>query len=207
MIALLFFVSAVTVTADEREACRSYWYVDDFTFGTVPGFTLLTEVPKVPKKYSSFGPPSKRRGRGKIVTTLYSVHSKEALAIIDKVPPAQDMLNELFRCRGFGKKKTIDPLLLETIIAAAIEFEAERVEIISAYRSPKFNDTLAKKGRRVAVESKHTMGRAIDFRLVGTKTSELSKWIWDNFDGGLGTYRNDNFVHIDTGAKRRWRGK
>jgi hypothetical protein len=57
--------------------------------------------------------------------------------------------------------------------------------LISAYRSPKFNDSLAKKGRRVAAESRHTRGEAIDFGLTNVNAENLGKWLWDNFEGGL----------------------
>jgi uncharacterized protein YcbK (DUF882 family) len=66
---------------------------------------------------------------------------------------------------------------------------------------------LAKKGRRVASESKHTEGRAVDFSLEEISAIDLGKWLWAHFDGGVGIYPDDGFVHIDTGGKRKWWGK
>ncbi len=151
----------------------------------------------------------KTRGRGvtPIITTLYNVHEKEAVTIFKNRPLPTKALSELFRCRGFAFQEELDPRLLETMLAAAIEFRSPKVTIISAYRSPKFNDALAKKGRRVARESKHTKGEALDFRLSTITAGKLGAWLWDNFEGGIGTYKGDNFVHIDVGPKRRWQGK
>ena len=89
----------------------------------------------------------------------------------------------------------------------AEHFKAPRVEIISAFRSEKFNDALSKKGRNVADESRHTKGEAIDFKIPGTKVRQVSAWLWEHFVGGLGTYDRDGFIHIDVGPKRKWWGK
>jgi uncharacterized protein YcbK (DUF882 family) len=90
------------------------------------------------------------------------------------------------------------------VLAAAIHFNAPRVEIISAYRTPKFNESLQKKGRQVALNSHHTKGEAIDFALPVAQAKQVGDYIWRTFDGGVGIYSVDNFVHIDVGPKRRW---
>ncbi len=172
---------------------------------SVPG--AAGKTPKVDKVYPAMGPVARRRGLNPLLTTLFNVHSKEALPIFAKQRPSMRALNELFRCRGFAFVKELDPRLFEAVLAAVREFESPRVNIISAYRSPKFNDSLSKKGRRVAAESRHTRGEAIDFGLTTVNAQELGKWLWDNFEGGVGTYKHDNFVHIDVGPKRRWQGK
>ncbi len=171
---------------------------------SVPG--AACETPKVEKTYPAPGPVARRRGLNPLLTTLFNVHSKEALPVFAKQLPSRRVLNELFRCRGFAYVKELDPRLLEAVLAAATKFESPRVNIISAYRSPKFNDSLSKKGRRIAAESRHTKGEAIDFGLTTVNAEELGKWLWDNFEGGVGTYKHDNFVHIDVGPRRRWRG-
>jgi uncharacterized protein YcbK (DUF882 family) len=164
-------------------------------------------IVKVPKTYPVMQRAARRAGLNPILTTLFNVHTREALPVFRNVPPTPEVLADLLRCRGFAVRAEIDPRLIETVLAAAAEFESPRVRIISAFRSPKFNDALAKKGRGVASESKHTRGEAIDFGLVTVKAPVLGKWLWDNFDGGVGTYGNDDFVHIDVGPKRRWSGR
>lgn len=172
---------------------------------SVPGADRKT--PKVEKTYPAMGPVARRRGLNPVLTTLFNVHEKEALPVFANRLPAKRALDEIFRCRGFATVKELDPRLLATVLAAVKEFKSPRVNIISAYRSPKFNDSLAKKGRRVAAESRHTKGEAIDFGLTTVDAQELGKWLWDNFEGGVGTYKHDNFVHIDVGPRRKWRGK
>ena len=172
---------------------------------SIPG--AAREMCKVEKIYPTMGPVARRRGINPLLTTLFNVHSKMALPVFANRIPSRHVLNEIFRCRGFAFVKELDSRLTETVLAAATEFESPRVNIISAYRSPKFNDSLAKKGRRVAAESRHTRGEAIDFGLTTVNAENLGKWLWDNFEGGVGTYKHDNFVHIDVGPRRRWRGK
>ena len=169
--------------------------------------TSILRLPKQPKPYRALWRPSKRRGLRRIVTTLYSVHLHEAVPVLDGQLPPPGVLDRFYRCRGFGTVHPVDPRLTEAVIGAATHFKASRVEVISAFRSPKFNDSLAKKGRHVASESKHTKGMAMDIRIVNTPASDVGKWMYSHFEGGVGTYVGDDFVHIDTGPKRRWRGR
>ncbi|MFO8072783.1 MAG: DUF882 domain-containing protein [Polyangia bacterium] len=160
--------------------------------------------PKAPKSYPPGAPVARRRGLDPPLTTLFNIHEREALPVFRDRRVPEPVLAELFRCRGFGEPGHLDPRLVEMVLDAAEEFEAPRVEIISAYRSPKFNDALAKKGRGVAPESRHTRGEAIDFRLEGTGACEVGRWLWENRDCGVGVYAADDFVHADVGPKRRW---
>ena len=87
---------------------------------------------------------------------------------------------------------------------------AARVEIVSGYRSAKLNEMLRKKGHHVASHSQHSLGHAVDFRLVGVTPAEmhhaLDALAWQ---GGIGQYdgASDLFVHADVGAKRTWKGR
>jgi hypothetical protein len=171
------------------------------------GRTLLSPPLKSAKLFRPDWQPSRRRGRQPMVTTLFNFHSRESIPVLKGNPPPDKVLDEFFRCRGFGSSRRLDPRLLEAVLAAAEHFKAPRAEIISAYRSEKFNDALSKKGRNVADESRHTKGEAIDFSLPGARVRQVSAWLWENFEGGIGTYERDNFIHIDVGPKRRWKGR
>lgn len=97
--------------------------------------------------------------------------------------------------------------LLPAILAAARHFKVSRVEIVSAYRHPKYNLILRKKGHEVARDSEHSHGKAVDFRLPGVEAAALAKWALARRLGGVGTYLRSNFIHIDVGAVRSWSGE
>lgn len=77
-------------------------------------------------------------------------------------------------------------------------------EVISGYRSPQTNKLLRAQGRGVAEHSLHMVGKAIDVRLTGAKTSYLRKAATSLKRGGVGYYAQSDFVHIDTGRVRYW---
>ena len=43
---------------------------------------------------------------------------------------------------------------------------APRIEIVSGFRTPKLNEMRRKKGHHVALHSEHSLGHAVDFRIV-----------------------------------------
>lgn len=79
----------------------------------------------------------------------------------------------------------------------------------SGYRSPKTQEYLASLGHKVAKESFHMKGKAIDIAL-DTKTRVSLNSLKDlslNLKlGGIGYYPNDQFIHLDTGNFRYWNG-
>lgn len=77
-------------------------------------------------------------------------------------------------------------------------------EVISGYRSPKTNEMLRSSGSGVAKKSYHMTGQAIDIRLTDVKTRKLRDIAIRLNAGGVGYYRDSDFVHIDTGPVRRW---
>jgi uncharacterized protein YcbK (DUF882 family) len=85
--------------------------------------------------------------------------------------------------------------------------------LVSGFRSPKLNEMMRKKGRHVASHSQHSLGHAVDFRIVppgstkGIDPRLLEKEIRAlSWDGGVGVYplATDWFVHADVGRNRRW---
>jgi uncharacterized protein YcbK (DUF882 family) len=49
-------------------------------------------------------------------------------------------------------------------------------------------------------------GRAIDVRLAGVGCARLAEEALSMKRGGVGYYNNSDFVHLDTGRFRSWRG-
>jgi len=76
--------------------------------------------------------------------------------------------------------------------------------VISGYRSPQTNAMLADTTSGVAESSLHTKGQAIDIRIPGVPLMRLHKAAVDLKAGGVGLYRESNFVHVDTGRVRYW---
>ncbi len=98
---------------------------------------------------------------------------------------------------GCGHHPT-DPDLLDELHAVAFAVRAAPVfEIVSGYRAQH------NAGARASL---HALGRAIDMRLVGVDCADLASAAVKIARGGVGYYRASNFVHIDTGARRSWRG-
>jgi uncharacterized protein YcbK (DUF882 family) len=88
----------------------------------------------------------------------------------------------------------------------AQKFSAARIEVVSGYRSPKYNLMLRKKGHQVARTSQHTEGNAVDFRVRGVPTKRLLNYVRSLRIGGVGYYPHSQFVHSDTGPIRYWKG-
>ncbi len=170
--------------------------------------TVLKEryAGKTDKEYPVRWPAVKQKGVETVIVTLFNLHTKEILPLYEEPGVNSLKVDYFFRSRAFGFVTDMDPRLIETIIKIAKEFDAEKISVISGYRSPKFNSLLAKKGRHVALKSRHMQGQAVDIRVDCAEAENVGKWLREWFDGGVGTYIKGNFVHIDVGPKRSWRG-
>ena len=52
--------------------------------------------------------------------------------------------------------------------------------------------------------SYHANCRAVDFVPPSGKYSKVTRWLYANHDGGVGTYTCMNHIHIDNGPSVRW---
>lgn len=117
-------------------------------------------------------------------------------------------LNHIFRdCRS-GQVARMDTNLFYKLnqIQTHFGFRNAEFKIISGYRSPSTNARLRRRSHGVAKNSYHTQARAMDIRLSGISLSRLRNAVKSLNSGGVGYYPNSNFVHIDTGPVRYWRG-
>ncbi|MDB4943435.1 MAG: putative exported protein [Labilithrix sp.] len=149
-----------------------------------------------------------------LLATLVQTHSDERVPL-DEVNPTQERFSALLADRVSGEKHPFDPKLLELLRALARRHAAARIELVSGYRSPKLNEMMRKQGRHVASHSQHSLGHAVDFRIVpggetrGIDPRTLEKEVRDlGWAGGVGVYTtpSDWFVHCDVGRLRRWNG-
>jgi uncharacterized protein YcbK (DUF882 family) len=106
-----------------------------------------------------------------------------------------------------GERHAIAPRLLDYLVEVAHVAGADPAfSVISGYRSPQTNAGLREKNTGVARRSLHMEGRAIDVRMSGIDCASLAAHAEDLRRGGVGYYRASNFVHLDTGAFRTWKG-
>ena len=121
-----------------------------------------------------------------------------------RIDMLQDEINEYLRCRFTNDPTDMDTRLLGVLVGAARHFDKSRVNVVSAYRSPKYNLVLQKKGRNVSRNSQHTHGRAVDFRIPGVSVKRLHRYVRGLHLGGVGFYTHSRFIHADTGRVRYW---
>jgi len=139
------------------------------------------------------------------LVTLFNLHTKDALPVFSiEEPPAT--FAQLLRDHFTNQATQMDIRLFGVLVKAADRFNSRRIDIVSGFRSPKYNLTLRKKGRQVAAKSQHTLGHAVDFRLRGVPTRALWSFVRSLKLGGVGYYPHSGFVHADTGPRRFWRG-
>jgi uncharacterized protein YcbK (DUF882 family) len=124
-------------------------------------------------------------------------YSADALAKIEHV--LRDFRN--------GATHDIDPHLMDYLGEVAAKLGKEpKFSVISGYRSPETNAKLHERSAGVAQHSLHMQGRAIDVRMVGIDCADLAGHALNLQRGGVGYYRTSDFVHLDTGAFRTWKG-
>lgn len=112
-------------------------------------------------------------------------------------------------CRDWRAEAVVamDRALFSLLAAVQRRAEFREIEMLSAYRTPATNAWLATLDYDVARNSLHMQGRAIDFRIPGVALADLADWATEEGAGGLGIYPASGFVHVDTGPRRRWRGR
>lgn len=141
------------------------------------------------------------------VTETYWRNGEYDLAAIQRI-------EHLLRDRRNGESHAVNPQTLDFVYDITQElqerFPAYRrnpmvIEVISGYRSTETLVAQRREGRNVAQgTSQHELGNAIDFRISGIPINRLRDTAWCMERGGVGTYRGDGFVHVDTGRHRFW---
>jgi uncharacterized protein YcbK (DUF882 family) len=141
--------------------------------------------------------------------SLYHAHTSERLSLVyfedgEYVPEALASLNALLRDFRTGEVCEFDPRLFDQLHALNLACGEGTYEVVSAFRSAQTNSMLRQQSRRVARDSLHVHGQAIDVRLAGRDTRRLRDAALALRQGGVGFYPRSNFVHLDTGAVRSW---
>jgi uncharacterized protein YcbK (DUF882 family) len=143
---------------------------------------------------------------------LLSIHTGERLDIEyfrdgTYVPEALSAIEVCLRDYRTGDRHAIDPALMDYLHEVARAAGVDPAfSVISGYRSPQTNAMLHERSAGVARHSLHMEGRAIDVRVTGIDCADLAARALDLKRGGVGYYRASDFVHLDTGAFRTWKG-
>lgn len=145
--------------------------------------------------------------------SLDHTHTREKIELTyalgrEYIPDALLDLNHFLRDHYSGLVGNMDPGLYDIMYRIRTSLGARApFHIISGYRSPQTNERLrARGGGGVARRSLHMDGKAVDIRLPGVPLAELRDAALGLGAGGVGFYPGSNFVHVDTGRVRSWKG-
>ena len=101
-----------------------------------------------------------------------------------------------------------DPRLFDLLhdLTASLNDPRGEIDVVCGYRTPLSNEFLRTRSAHtgVARHSLHMQAEAIDIRLPGISTAAVRDAAVRLHRGGVGYYRNSNFVHVDVGRVRRW---
>jgi uncharacterized protein YcbK (DUF882 family) len=139
--------------------------------------------------------------------SLHNIHTGENLDLTygsrtGSSPEALSRINHYFRCHHTNESISMDVAVVDLLSDIQQRLAGSRIQIISGYRSPSYNELLRRQGRGVASGSLHLRGLAIDFAVPGVGTGELFTLAKSYSCGGVGRY--PDFVHIDSGRVRYW---
>ena len=146
------------------------------------------------------------------ILSLYNPNTKENFDGVywrngSYIAEALEDINYLLRDTRTDAIKQIDKNLLDLIFSISIKLKPQKaLHVICGYRTSRTNALLLKRNKKVAKNSYHIKGQAVDIRLPGLQTSELRRVAYELGQGGIGYYRRQRFVHIDVGPVRYWNG-
>jgi uncharacterized protein YcbK (DUF882 family) len=153
------------------------------------------------------------RGAGDIRRVrMYSGRSGESIDTIywiegQYIPEVMKEINHFMRDVRNGATRAIDPRTVDIIAATHRMLDvSEPYMLLSGYRSPATNAALRARSRRVAKDSLHMRGQAVDLRLRSRTVSQMARAAEACASGGVGRYSRSNFVHMDCGPVRTWGG-
>jgi uncharacterized protein YcbK (DUF882 family) len=135
---------------------------------------------------------------GEWLKTVYWVHG-------EYIPEALEAVNHIMRDWRENLVYNMDPRSVDILSATQNLLDGtEPFEIISGYRSAKTNAMLRRKSRRVAKNSYHIRGMAVDIAMKTRSVRQISRAGLSLGAGGVGRYSRSQFVHLDSGPVRKW---
>ncbi len=168
--------------------------------------TVSALVPKAVLASIDESPPPQR------VMSLLNLYTNENIEAVyweggQYIPEALSEINYIFRDHRTEEMTDISPDLLDLLYSIQLKLKSkEPLQIVSGYRTPRSNALLRKIRRGVARNSLHMYGKAADIRLEGYSIKDIRHAALSCTAGGVGYYPRSNFVHVDVGLVRYWRG-
>lgn len=137
---------------------------------------------------------------GESINTIYWIEGKY-------INPALEEINYFMRDWRQNEVISYDRRNIDILAASHRLMETtEPYTLLSGYRSAKTNALLRTSNRGVASNSYHIKGMAADVRLKSRSVSQMTAAGKACKSGGIGRYNGSNFVHMDCGSVRSWRG-
>ena len=153
------------------------------------------------------------RGAGDIRRIrMYSGRTGESMDTIywiegDYIKDALKEINYFMRDWRTDQTTSIDARTVDIMAASHSLLDVnEPYMLLSGYRSAQTNAMLRSRSKGVARNSLHIKGQAADLRLKSRSVSQMAQAAAACASGGVGTYSRSNFVHMDSGTVRTWRG-
>ena len=144
---------------------------------------------------------------------FYHTHTDELPDIVYRrgenyMPDALAELDHYLRDHRTGEVRHFDPHLFDLLhdLTTSVNDSGGEIDVICGYRTPWSNEFLRARSAHtgVALHSLHMQAEAIDIRLPGVPTSTVRDAALRLQRGGVGYYRDSNFVHVDVGRVRHW---
>ena len=143
---------------------------------------------------------------------LHNVHTGEKLEAAywengGYVPDAVQALNKVLRDYRNDQVHPMNPGLYDILDQIRAKTESKSpFQVISGYRSPATNKLLRERSGEVAKHNLHMDGKAMDIYLEDVALEHIRAAALDLGRGGVGYYPESNFVHVDVGPVRQWKG-
>ena len=141
---------------------------------------------------------------------FYNLHTGENLKTVywaegGYLPDALADINHILRDYRNDQTLPIEIPLLDLLHGLHSTLgTVQPFHIVSGYRSPATNATLAANTDGVAKGSLHMQAKAVDLYIEGVPLDELRRAAIALRGGGVGYYPKSNFVHVDIGRIRSW---
>jgi uncharacterized protein YcbK (DUF882 family) len=144
------------------------------------------------------------------VLSFFNIHNGAHLSVVyrrgdEYLPEGLAEINHILRDPVCGDEHPIDPGVLDFLydLLEKLDYRGE-VQAVCGFRSVETNTMLHNTTSGVVLNSMHTKGRALDFRLTGLDMKKVWEVARSMKRGGTGYYKGSDFVHIDTGPVRFW---